>query len=140
MQIRLGEGEAKRFSWPSVGEGESNDIYCAEFENGAFVRRERLGESINTDGPEDTPCIAPDESYLIFSKAPDFNSGADLYISFRNQDGTWGEAVAMTGINTQGHDLGPHLSPDGLYLFFVRTTSAGLKPFWVRANVIDDYR
>jgi len=123
-----------------IGEGETNDIYCAEFEDGIFVRRYKLSETINTAGPEDTPFIAPDESYLIFARLPNFTRNAEMYISFKNEDGTWREAVKMTGVNTGGHELCPHLSPDGLYLFFISTRTGRFKPFWVSADIIDDYR
>jgi hypothetical protein len=123
-----------------MGEGETNDIYCAEFEDSSFMRRYKLDETINTAGSEDTPFIAPDESYLIFSRLPDFNSYAEIYISFKNEDGTWGEAIEMTGINTGGHEVCPHLSPDGLYLFFISSRSGKFKPYWVSADIIDDYK
>ena len=128
------------FAAHPMGEGDTNDIYCAEFEGGAFVRRTKLGDSINTAGSEDTPFVTADESYLIFARVPDFSSYADMYISFREEDGTWGEAVPMAGMNTAGHELGPHLSPDGLYLFFVRMAAGGPKSYWVSAEIIDEYR
>jgi len=124
-----------------IGQGNTNDIYCAEFGNGRFVRRQKLSETINTAGHEDTPFIAPDESYLIFTRAPaNFSVNANMYISFRNEDGTWGEPVEMTGLSTSEHELGPHLSPDGLYLFFVSFRTGRAKPYWVSADIIDDYR
>ena len=40
------------------------------------------------------PFIAPDESYLIWDDQGDRGYGeADLYISYRQKDGTWGAAI-----------------------------------------------
>lgn len=121
-----------------LGEDGHNDIYCAEFENGSFVRRIRMDDRINTPGSEDTPFIAPDESYLIFSRVLD--RYADFYITFRNNDGSWGDPFPMDAINSGGHELSPHLSPDGLYLFFMSSRTGRSKPYWVSAQVIEDLR
>jgi hypothetical protein len=60
------------------------------------------------------PCIAPDGSYLLF----DVDSGNYLFLSFKNEDGTWGEPIDLTkhGFNPQAG--GAYVSPDGRYLFF----------------------
>lgn len=122
-----------------IGEEDRNDIYCAEYENGNFVRRTRLGDSINTAGSEDTPFIAPDESYLMFARV--LNTGyADLFICFKNQDGSWGDPQNMTEINTYSHELCPNVTKDGLYLFFMSFRSGDSKPYWISADIIENYR
>lgn len=129
------------FAGHPIGQSDTNDIYCVEFEKGRFARRHKLSETINTAGHEDTPFIAPDESYLIFTRAPaDFAVNANLYISFRNEDGTWREAVEMKRLSTSEHELAPHVSPDGMYLFFVSFRTGKAKPYWVSADIIDEYR
>ena len=48
---------------------------------------------INTDVREFCPFIAPDESYLIFSRTvPEERGRSDLFISFRTAEGMWTEA------------------------------------------------
>ena len=50
------------------------------------------------------PFIAPDESYLIFDSRPE-GSQLDIYISFRQQDGSWGSVIKLGDtINTEFPD------------------------------------
>jgi hypothetical protein len=45
--------------------------------------------------------------------------GNDLYISYRQQDGTWSKGYNLgPKVNTAAEELGPRISPDGKYLFF----------------------
>ena len=116
-----------------------DDIYCARLKNGKYTDVEKLGSDINTDKREGTPFIAPDESYLIFSRS---QPRSDLFISFRNPDGTWGTAKNMGSIiNTEAHEICPQVTPDGKYFFFIRNCRNGeLNPFWVDASIIDELR
>lgn len=86
------------------------------------------------------PFIAPDESYLIWDDQREGN--ADLYISFRQTDGSWGNAINFGDkINTDAEEGGAIVTPDGRYLFFNRFISnekAGM--YWVDAQVIEDLR
>jgi len=96
------------------------DIYSAEVENGAYMTPRRLPEDINTIHNEGGPCIAPDESYLIFhSNRPNGIGGSDLYISFRKDDGTWTPSLNLgTSVNSPESETIPFLSHDEKYLFF----------------------
>ncbi len=98
------------------------DLYRSEFKNGSYLEPENLGNQINTSGYESWPFISPDESYLIFE-----SSSAELYISFRNSDGSWSEPVNMSQkLNFTGsQDRFPRLSNDGSYLFFVSNKRIG---------------
>ena len=118
-----------------------DDIYLARFVNGKYEIVEKLGASINSKHIDCTPFIAPDESYLIFNRLGD-TSGADLFISFKKEDGTWTKAKNMgPAINTGLHELCPNVTPDGKYLFFNRNGEDGdLKVFWVDAKIIDKLR
>ena len=72
----------------------------------------------------------------------------DLYISFRQQDGSWGSAINMGDkINTDAYEAGPKVTPDGKYLFFVRVVTATVDDpysdidiFWVDAKIIETLR
>ena len=45
--------------------------------------------------------------------------GADLFISFRKETGTWTKAKNMgEKINSSAHEYCPTISPDGKYFFF----------------------
>ncbi|MBT4397940.1 MAG: hypothetical protein HN686_13395 [Bacteroidetes bacterium] len=106
------------------------DIWMSVFDGEKYLTPVDLGEAINSDFREMTPCIAPDERFLIFSRSRDM---ADLYISYKNPDGTWANATKMkSGMNTLHHDICPVLSPDGKYLFFARK----FRMYWVDAKAI----
>jgi hypothetical protein len=119
----------------------SGEIFFSEFQDGIYQEAVSVGEAINTEDMETTPCIAPDESYLVFSRVVQNGRGPiNLYVSFRGQDGSWNEAVPLTGVNTDGREISPRLSPDGEYLFFLRTVNGELMPFWVQSTVITALR
>ncbi len=124
-----------------MGETVINDIYKAVYENGGFARVELLDSKINTNGSEDTPFIAPDESYLIFARLPFSSQNADMFISFKEDDGSWCEAINMgNSINTPQHDLGPCVTRDGQFLFYISYSTGEAKPYWVSAEIINELR
>lgn len=89
------------------------------------------------------PFIASDESYIIWDSENDGGYGAvDLYISFRQQDGSWGAAINFgDNINTEGPDSGGYVSPDGKYFFFNRKISPeDSDVYWVDAQIIEMLR
>jgi len=116
--------------------GGSGDIYVAEFRGGAYQEAKPLGPGVNSEHGEGTPHVAPDESYLVFSRnAPE---GIDIFVSYRNDAGGWSEAEALTAVNTPDGETCPRVSPDGAYLFFLRRPDRDWKPYWVSATVITD--
>jgi len=97
------------------------DIYCSEYINGNYTAPKSLKKSINTKYDEWDAFIAPDESYIIFgSKDREDGYGeSDLYISFRNEDGSWSQAENMgEDINSNAGEYYPIVTPDGKYFFF----------------------
>jgi Tol biopolymer transport system component len=111
-----------------------------------------FGKEINTGKWNAHPYIAPDESYLIWDGERDDGFGDnDLYVSFRQLDGSWGEAINMGDkVNTDAPELGASVTPDGKYLFFNRNTgvgdfnkNAGVGDgdlYWVDAQIIENLR
>ncbi|WP_272149746.1 TolB family protein [Tenacibaculum aiptasiae] len=82
------------------------------------------------------PFIAPDESYIIWDDQRTGN--ADLYISFRKKDGSWGSSINLGDkINTEFAEAYGSITPDGKYFFFHRSTENNKADiFWVDAKVI----
>ncbi len=102
-----------------------------------------FGDEINSGKWTAHPFIAPDESYLIWdSEREDGYGETDLYISFRQEDSSWGPAINMgDGINTKENELYGSVTPDGKYLFFHTYLGKGkAKIFWVDAQVIENLR
>ena len=102
-----------------------------------------LGKEINTGKWTAHPFIAPDESYLIWDSERDTGYGdSDLYISYRQKDGSWGEAINLGDrINTDAWEASAYVSPDGKYLFFNRVVESGnVDIFWVDAQIIETLR
>ena len=122
--------------------GSDDDIYLFNYDNLNYTTSERL--SFNSDYTDVTPCIDPNEEYIIFSShRPGGYGQGDLYISFKRADNTWSEAVNMSEkINSGGSDLWPCISPDGNYLFFVTNGKGeeGFNPYWVDISIIDELR
>lgn len=84
-------------------------------------------DPINATGYISDACIAPDESYVVFSAIGGadelLSPGAiyqhgDLYISFR-KEGAWQKPVHLPEpVNSQASESSPSISPDGKYLYF----------------------
>ncbi|MEM9313788.1 MAG: hypothetical protein AAGA95_04115 [Pseudomonadota bacterium] len=115
------------------------DSYRAQYENGAFGTPVNLGPGVNSEMHEGDIFVSPDESYIIHvsSDRPGGLGGADLYISFKQADGNWGQGIHMRGgINSSEADYCPAVTPDGKYFFFTQ----GEDLMWVDAGIIESYR
>ena len=124
----------------SGGKGGS-DIYLSKYAEGQFTEPENLGEAINTKDTEYAPCIAPDESYLVFSRFTENPKGVQLYISFCRPDGSWTKARKMSKRNKLfGKARFPGLSPDGKYLFFCAYANRDVEIYWVDAKIINELK
>jgi len=112
-----------------------SDIYMARFRSGKYEKPVNLGEPINSPGPETTPFIAPDGSYLLFSRQ------YDLWVSFRGPGNVWSEPVKLgPDVNSPSVELCPVVSADGKYLFFLSQRDGESHAYWVRAEVIEKLR
>lgn len=114
------------------------DIYVSQFEDGVFQPAKRMGSSVNTKAYEADVYIAPDESYVIFCATRRSGLGkGDLYISFRNEDGSWTRSKNMGApINSANHELCPFVSKDGRYFFYTSNQDI----YWVDAKIIEKLR
>jgi ankyrin repeat protein/Tol biopolymer transport system component len=117
------------------------DIYWSKFENGTYAKPENLGAAINGPGFEHSPFIAPDGSYLIFSKSNPQARVDSLFISFRKPEGTWSRSRDLNGVmGYRNRSMCPWVTPDGKYLFFAGIVAGENMPFWVEAGFIEDLR
>ncbi|MDY8136010.1 hypothetical protein [Aquimarina sp. 2201CG5-10] len=105
-----------------------------------------FGKEINTGKMNAHPFIAPDESYILWDGERESGYGnSDIYISFKQQDGSWGEAINLGDkINTDAWEAAATVTPDGKYLFFNRNIGSddyeNVDIFWVDARIIETLR
>ena len=116
------------------------DIYFIKPDNGEYKEVNNMGSVINK-GYTGDPCIAPDESYIIFPSARSEGAdNVDLYISF-NENGSWTNPVNMgNSINTKANEYGAFFSPDSEYLFFIRHDGKKSDIYWVKANIVNKFK
>jgi len=110
--------------------------------NGKREAPKPFSAAINTGKWKAHPFIAPDESYLIWDseREGDYGEG-DMYISFKQPDGTWGAAINFGDtINTDGEDGGGYVTPDGKYLSYCPRCKPPFNRMWVDAKIIEKLR
>lgn len=98
-------------------------IYRSRLRDGKYQEPEKLPAQVNCGKTQFNAFVAADESYIIVPAygRKDSLGATDYYISFRDADDRWSEAVNMGGkINTSGgSEYSASVSPDGKYLFFM---------------------
>ncbi|BBN82233.1 hypothetical protein PA25_22180 [Pseudoalteromonas sp. A25] len=121
----------------------TGDIRYSKRVNGQYQAPKLLNKEIN-NGKSFHPFIAPDESYLIFDSTRESGfGGSDLYISYKQKNGTWGTPINLGNkINTNEWEALASVTPDGKYLFFNRKVSkeGDIDIFWVSADFIEQLR
>lgn len=115
--------------------------------NGEYESPRELDQTINSGIKNfNHPFIAPDESYILWDAVKEEGYGSsDIYISFRQQNGSWGEAINLGDkINTSAWEASAFVSPDGKYLFFSRNMGTenyeNVDIFWVDSQIIKNLK
>ncbi|MCJ7582741.1 MAG: hypothetical protein MUP98_19665 [Candidatus Aminicenantes bacterium] len=105
------------------------------YQNGQYLEPEILGEPFLSDYWDGHPCVAPDESWLIFDSEnrPDAKE-CGLFISFRTENGEWTIPHHMIDKIPAGRFA--MLSPDGKYLFY--STQGDIH--WIDATIIEEIK
>lgn len=114
------------------------DIYSSKNIDGKFQKSVKLGDEINTPNYEADVFVDPEETYLIFcAQRPEGLGRGDLYISFKNEDGSWTKSMNMgEKINSKNHELCPFVSKDGKYFFYTSNQDI----YWVSSKIIEDLK
>jgi len=114
------------------------DIYSSKNIDGKFQKPIKLDDAINTPNYEADVFVDPEETYLIFcAQRPEGLGRGDLYISFKNEDGSWTKSMNMgEKINSKNHELCPFVSKDGKYFFYTSNQDI----YWVSSKIIEDLK
>lgn len=125
-QFSLSRSGALYFS-----DGATTDIFVSRWEGDAYAKPVSLGAPVNSREVEVAPFIAPDESYLIFSRASGPEAG--YYIAYRLADGTWSAPIPLKHLR-QARPTS-FVTRDGKFIFFGYESG-----FWAPAAFIEELR
>lgn len=120
----------------------SKGIRISKVKDGKRQSPTWMGPQVNSGKFTAHPFIAPDESYLIWDSNREGGYGySDLYISFKQKDGSWGPAINMgPEVNSELGDTYASVTPDGKYILFNRridNEKDNTDIYWVDAKIIE---
>ncbi|MDD4032284.1 MAG: hypothetical protein PHS48_03455 [Bacteroidales bacterium] len=98
-------------------------IFVSELTNGEYQTAREMPEPINQPTSNNFhPYISIKGDFMIFNSDREGGfGGADLYISYMDDDGQWDNPRNLgEKINTELRDICPTITLDGKYLFFTR--------------------
>lgn len=97
-----------------------NDIWQSEYDNGKWNKPTKLNKTIDEKrSHESSMTITDDGNTLYFSSERDGGfGGKDLYVTVKQQDGTWGEPENLgPNINTELDEDAPFIDSDKVLYF-----------------------
>lgn len=105
----------------------SCDLYISYLTKTGWSKPQNLGRNINSDFWESTPSLSPDKRALYFSSnRPGGYGGKDIWVSYRDERGTWGIPYNLgPEINTSGDESTPFIHADNQTLYFNSTGLPG---------------
>ena len=103
------------------------DIFMAGMENGNILEVQQLKGQINSDRWDSQPSINCDGQALYFvSDREGGQGGTDIWVSYKMDNGTWGEAHNLgSTVNTSGDEEAPFIADDGVTLYFASNGHPG---------------
>ncbi len=115
-------------------------IVCTRLADGRYTEPVAQAVGFGDANPKSTsifhPAIAPDESYIVFDVIRERGGDEVLYVSFREDDGSWGAAVSLGEILGERITAIPSISPDGKYLFY----ASHYDLHWVSTKILERLR
>ncbi|HEY4788558.1 MAG TPA: VCBS repeat-containing protein [Bacteroidales bacterium] len=126
------------------GKWDEGHIMYSTLKRGKYTSPVDVGLPINNGGASHA-YVAPDKSYMIFNSPREGSyTKLDLWISFRNIDGSWTNPQNPGKTINSGADaiLCPKITPDGKYLFFTKlnfNTHTG-NVYWVSTKFINSLK
>lgn len=96
------------------------DLFYSKLIDNEYQSVDIIPEFISSND-EESVFISPKGEYIIFCRYTDNESGADLYISYRDINNNWIEPqIIDSTINSKDWDRRPFVSIDNKFLFFTR--------------------
>ena len=144
--MRLTASSSGTYYFDEVGNDGDGRIRFSRLVDGVREEPQLASAAVNNGTWLAHPFIAPDESYILWDgRKEDGYGSSDIYVSFRQEDGSWGEAINLGDrINTDLWEASASVTPDGEYLFFNRNSSAddydNVDIYWVDASVLDELK
>jgi Tol biopolymer transport system component len=127
----------RTFYFGSRREVANRNLVMRTLENGVFSEPQDLRGGINSEAWDAHGVISSDGSFMLYdSQQPGGFDKTDMYVSFRNDDGSWSDGHNLGEKINKGHRHMPCLSHDGKYIFFASEEDI----WWVRADVIDQLK
>ncbi len=128
-------------------EGYANsDLYFSEFKNDDWTPITNLGFNINSPKTwESQPSISADGKTLYFvsdrdnKNGPDEEINLDIFVSYRQPDGSWGKAQSVGNvINSTGQEKTPFIHSDSQTLYFSSDGHTGIGGMDIFFSKMDD--
>ncbi|MDP4866101.1 MAG: OmpA family protein [Crocinitomicaceae bacterium] len=103
-----------------LGKNNGGDLFESVLEGKEWSKPEPFNKNINTKYHEPTGCYSPDGNAIYFvSDRPDGLGDHDIYVSYKDDKGKWGEAINLGAtINTKYSEEGIYMHPDGKTIYF----------------------
>jgi len=98
----------------------NTDIFLSRYIEGEYTEPIQLDAPINTEEIELTPNIAPDGSYLLFTRIASNVDPPHLYITYALNSG-WSEPVRIENVP---YCISPIVTPDRSYVIFLSSPSS----------------
>lgn len=84
-----------------------------------------LGPGVNTKAPEYFPAVTVDDSTLMVTRLMQderstYGMQEDFFVSHKQKDGIWGQALPIATVNTVENEGAGTLTPDGRFIIFTK--------------------
>jgi outer membrane protein OmpA-like peptidoglycan-associated protein/tetratricopeptide (TPR) repeat protein len=106
----------------------SCDLYYSRQRNGRWQAPINIGRPVNTTAWESQPSLSANGEALYFSsKRPGGMGGRDIWVSYRQPDGSWGKPENLGApVNTARDEEAPYIHPDNSTLYFMSDGHPGM--------------
>jgi hypothetical protein len=122
----------------SAGQGFKRLVRAGQA-NDQYTNFKPVGSPLDTISGALYPCIAPDQSYLLFCAPGKSGKGNGLFVSFMLSNTAWSNpAELVTGFKEVAQ---PWITVDGKYIFFTVIPGPGESDiYWADAKITEQFR